>query len=143
MLGGVANPYLDKSEWGWQIDPIGLRYTINKLYRRYKKPIVVAENGLGAIDTLENNGVVHDPYRISYLKAHLNEAFKSIEDGSELLAYLWWGPIDMVSASTGEMKKRYGFIYVDVDDRGKGTFNRYKKDSFFQFKDIINKYYSQ
>ena len=143
LLGGVANPYLDKSEWGWQIDPIGLRYTINKLYRRYKKPIVVAENGLGAIDTLENNGVVHDPYRISYLKSHLNEAFKSIEDGSELLAYLWWGPIDMVSASTGEMKKRYGFIYVDVDDRGKGTFNRYKKDSFFQFKDIINKYYSQ
>lgn len=142
LLGGVVNPYLKQSEWGWQIDPVGLRYTINKLYRRYKKPIMVVENGLGAVDILNEDKTVHDPYRTAYLKAHLEQSLKSIEDGSELLAYLWWGPIDIISASTGEMKKRYGFIYVDVDDKGEGSLKRYKKDSFKEYQEIIQSYYS-
>lgn len=142
LLGGVKNPYLETSQWGWQIDPIGLRYTVNKLYRRYRKPIMIVENGLGAEDKLEQDGKIHDPYRSEYLKAHLEEVFKSVEqDGSMLMAYLWWGPIDIVSASTGEMRKRYGFIYVDKNDDGSGTMKRYIKDSFYDYQKIIKDYY--
>ena len=143
LLGGVTNPYLKESEWGWQIDPLGLRFTINKLYDRYQVPIMVVENGLGALDRIEN-GKIYDPYRTEYLKAHLGEALKAKEeDGAELLAYLWWGPIDIVSASTGEMRKRYGFIYVDYDDEGHGTMQRIRKESFWEYKKIIRKYYEE
>ena len=142
LLGGVTNPYLKTSEWGWQIDPIGLRYTINKLYDRYNMPIMIVENGLGAIDVIEDDKTIHDPYRIEYLKLHLKEALRAKEeDGSNLMAYLWWGPIDVVSASTGEIKKRYGFIFVDRHDDETGSFKRYKKDSFYEYKKIIADYY--
>ena len=142
LLGGVSNPYLKSSQWGWQIDPVGIRYTVNKLFRRYRKPVMIVENGLGAIDKLENDGTIHDPYRTEYLKAHLEQVFKCVEeDGSDLIAYLWWGPIDIVSASTGEMAKRYGFIFVEKNDDGTGTMKRYVKDSFYQYKELIKEYY--
>jgi len=132
----VKNPYLPSSEWGWQIDPEGLRYYLNETYNRYKVPLMVVENGLGANDKLEND-TVHDSYRIDYLRQHIQAMAKAVEDGVDILAYTMWGCIDIVSASTGEMKKRYGFIYVDMDDRGKGTLKRYKKDSFYWFKKVI------
>ena len=135
---GVKNPYLNASDWGWQIDPIGLRYTLNVLYDRYQKPLFIAENGLGAFDTLEADGSIHDPYRIDYLRAHIEQMKKAVEeDGVDLMGYTPWGCIDLVSASTGEMAKRYGFVYVDADDSGNGTFKRYKKDSFYWYKKVI------
>lgn len=136
MINGVKNPYLDSSDWGWQIDPEGLRYYINLVYSRYHKPIMVVENGLGAIDELVD-GTVHDKYRIEYLRKHIKAMEQAIEDGAEVIAYTMWGCIDLVSASTGEMKKRYGFIYVDKDNDGKGTMARYKKDSFYWYKNVI------
>ena len=132
-----VNPYLKRSEWGWQIDPVGLRITLNQLYDRYQKPIFIAENGLGANDRLEGDGSVHDPYRIEYLRQHFKAMAAAIEDGVELLGYTMWGVIDLVSCGTVEMKKRYGFVYVDADDRGNGTFRRYKKDSFAWMKQVI------
>ncbi len=139
---GTKNPYLPSSQWGWQIDPLGLRITMNTLYDRYQKPLFIVENGLGAKDTLVPDGkgsyTVEDDYRIEYLKAHI-EAFKAAveEDGVELLGYTPWGCIDLVSASTGEMSKRYGFIYVDRKDDGSGTFARYPKKSFSWYRQVI------
>ncbi|MGN1277368.1 MAG: 6-phospho-beta-glucosidase [Floccifex sp.] len=134
---GAKNPYLKASEWGWQIDPLGLRITMNTLYDRYQKPLFIVENGLGAKDELVN-GTVEDDYRIEYLKAHIEEMKKAVEiDGVELWGYTPWGCIDLVSASTGEMSKRYGFIYVDRDDSGNGSFKRYKKKSFDWYKKVI------
>ena len=134
----AQNPYLKTSEWGWAIDPVGLRVTMNTIYDRYQKPLFVVENGLGAVDTVESDGSIHDAYRIDYLRAHIVEMEKAInEDGLPLLGYTTWGPIDLVSASTGEMKKRYGFIYVDKDNDGKGTLARSRKDSFYWYKKVI------
>lgn len=138
---GYVNPYLKATEWGWQIDPQGLRYTLNRLYDRYQKPLFIVENGLGAADTLvagaDGEPTVEDDYRIAYLNAHLVEAEKAILDGVELMGYTSWGCIDLVSASTAQMKKRYGYIYVDRDDDGSGTLNRYKKKSFYWYRDVI------
>ena len=137
MMISVSNPYLKASEWGWQIDPVGLRFCLNILYDRYHKPIFIAENGLGAKDKLEGDEV-HDPYRIEYLREHIKEMGKAIEiDGVDVMGYTPWGCIDLISCSTGQISKRYGFIYVDVDDSGKGSFKRYKKDSFSWYKKVI------
>ncbi|MFU2222537.1 6-phospho-beta-glucosidase [Streptococcus pluranimalium] len=137
LILGEANPYLEASDWGWQIDPVGLRVTLNKLYDRYQIPLFIVENGLGALDTLEEDGSVHDQYRIDYLDKHIKQMYEAIEDGVELMGYTMWGCIDLVSASTSEMSKRYGFVYVDADDQGNGSFDRYRKDSFFWYKDVI------
>lgn len=137
LLAGVANPYLKASEWGWQIDPDGLRYTLKELYDRYQLPIMIVENGLGAFDKLETDGSVHDPYRIDYLRQHIQAMLAAIEDGADVMGYTPWSAIDIVSASTGEMAKRYGFIYVDSDDYGNGSFMRYRKDSFYWYKTVI------
>ena len=136
IMGGVRNPYLKLTEWDWPIDPVGLRYTLNKVYDRYRVPVFISENGLGAVDHLEN-GKVHDPYRIAYLRDHIQEMEKAVEDGVDLFGYTPWGCIDLVSVSTGEMKKRYGFIYVDVDDFGNGSYKRYQKESFYWYKKVI------
>jgi 6-phospho-beta-glucosidase len=134
----VPNPYVKASDWGWQIDPVGLRITMNSLYDRYQKPLFIVENGLGAVDKVEADGSIHDTYRIDYLRAHIEQMEKAInEDGLPLLGYTTWGPIDLVSASTGEMKKRYGFIYVDKDNAGNGTLTRSRKDSFYWYKKVI------
>lgn len=133
----LRNPYLQASEWGWQIDPLGLRITLNSLYDRYQKPLFIVENGLGAKDTLEN-GTVQDDYRIDYLRNHIEAMRDAVaEDGVELWGYTTWGCIDLVSASTGQMSKRYGFIYVDKADDGSGTLCRYKKKSFDWYKKVI------
>ena len=140
IIGGIPNPYLKQSEWGWQIDPQGLRFVLNKFYQRYQKPLLIAENGLGAADGLtEENGVptVRDDYRIDYLAAHLRQVAEAVEDGVEVMGYTAWGCIDLVSATTAEMKKRYGFIYVDRNNDGSGTLARYKKRSFFWYKKVI------
>ena len=137
MIFGVKNPYLTISEWGWPIDADGLRYYLNELYDRYQVPLMVVENGLGAADTVEVDGSIHDPYRIAYIKAHVVTMREAIEDGVDLLGYTPWGCIDLVSASTGEMKKRYGFIYVDKDNDGNGTLARSRKDSFYWYKKCI------
>ena len=137
LLAGVKNPYLQASDWGWQIDPDGLRYTLNELYGRYQIPLMVVENGLGAYDKVEEDGSIHDDYRIAYLRAHIQAMKEAVEDGVDLLGYTPWGCIDIVSASTGEMKKRYGFIYVDSDDFGNGSFQRSRKDSFYWYQKVI------
>ena len=141
LIKGYKNPYVKASEWGWQIDPQGLRYTLNKLYDRYQLPLFIVENGLGAKDeliTLENGEkTVNDDYRIAYLREHLKEAAKAIEDGVELIGYTSWGFIDIVSASTAEMAKRYGYIYVDRNDDGSGTLERYRKKSFYWYQNVI------
>lgn len=134
---GVSNPYLEESDWGWQIDPKGLRYLLNELYSRYNIPIMVVENGLGAVDVLEKDNAVHDTYRIEYMRSHIQQMYEALKDGVDLIGYTPWGCIDLVSVSTGEMKKRYGFVYVDADDEGHGTFKRYKKDSFNWYKKVI------
>lgn len=122
---------------GWALDPKGLRYYLEMIYDRYEIPVMVVENGLGAYDKVEEDGSIHDPYRIDYLKRHVVEMKKAIENGVDLIAYTWWGCIDLVSAGTGEMRKRYGFIYVDKDDEGNGTYKRSKKDSFYYYKQVI------
>ncbi len=137
VFGSIENPYLEKSEWGWTIDPKGFRITANQLYDRYQKPLFVVENGLGAVDEVNPEGEIHDDYRIDYLRKHLAEMGEAIRDGVEILGYTSWGPIDLVSASTGEMKKRYGYIYVDKDNDGNGTLERKKKKSFFWYKNVI------
>ena len=137
MSMGYKNDYIQYSEWGWGMDPDGLRFSLNEIYDRYQVPLMVVENGLGAIDTFEN-GEIHDPYRIDYMKAHVKAMDEAIEDGVDLIAYTPWGCIDLVSAGTGEMRKRYGFIYVDMDDEGNGTLNRYRKDSFYWYKKVIS-----
>ena len=134
----LTNPHLKASEWGWEIDPVGFRVTLNSLYDRYRRPLFVVENGLGAIDTVNEDGTVNDDYRIDYLREHIREMHKAVTiDGVDLLGYTTWGPIDLVSASTGEMSKRYGFIYVDRDDAGKGTLARSKKKSFVWYKQVV------
>ena len=137
--GSVPNPYVKASDWGWQIDPVGLRYGLTNLYERYQKPLFIVENGFGAIDQLDENGVVQDDYRIEYLKSHIIEMKKAVEiDGVELMGYTPWGCIDCISFTTGEMKKRYGFIYVDKDNDGNGTLKRSKKKSFEWYKKVIS-----
>ncbi len=136
MMMGAKNPYLQSSEWGWQIDPTGLRIALNELYARYEVPLMVVENGIGANDEFVD-GQVHDPYRIDYTRDHIKAMSEAIEDGVDLITYTPWGCIDLVSASTGEMKKRYGFIYVDKDNDGNGTMGRYRKDSFAWYKKVI------
>lgn len=137
LLGGVRNPFLKASEWGWQIDPVGLRIALNELYNRYQKPVFVVENGLGAVDEMTAEGQIIDDYRIDYLRAHIEQMAKAIEDGVDLMGYTPWGCIDLVSASTGEMSKRYGFIYVDLDDKIEGSGKRMKKKSFDWYKQVI------
>ncbi|MGE6669604.1 6-phospho-beta-glucosidase [Paenibacillus xylanexedens] len=138
IFKSIKNPYLKSSEWGWQIDPLGLRSALSILYDRYQKPLFIVENGLGAVDTPDENGYVEDDYRIEYLREHI-KAFKAavLEDGVELMGYTTWGCIDLVSATKGEMSKRYGFIYVDRDDEGKGTLKRSKKKSFYWYQKVI------
>lgn len=138
IFASIKNPYLEASEWGWQIDPLGLRITLNAIYDRYQKPMFIVENGLGAVDTPDETGYVADDYRIAYLREHIKAMNAAInEDGVELLGYTTWGCIDLVSAGTGEMKKRYGFIYVDRDNDGNGTLKRSKKKSFDWYKQVI------
>lgn len=137
FTSGAKNPYLKYSEWGWSIDGQGLHYLLNELYGRYQLPLMVVENGLGAVDVLEEDGTIHDPYRIAYTREHVRAMSDAIADGVNLLGYTYWGCIDLVSASTGEMKKRYGFIYVDRNNDGSGTLKRYKKDSFYWYKKLI------
>ena len=134
----LKNPYIPASDWGWQIDPIGLRVSLVDLYDRYRKPLFIVENGLGAKDILTEDKKVHDDYRIEYLREHFKCMSDAIyEDGVELLGYTSWACIDLVSESTKQMSKRYGYIYVDADDYGRGTYNRYRKDSFFWYKHVI------
>ena len=137
ILSMVPNPHLASSEWGWQIDPVGLRTLLNVLWDRYQKPLFIVENGLGAKDSPDADGVVQDDYRISYLNDHLVQVREAIEDGVEVMGYTSWGPIDLVSASKAELSKRYGFIYVDRDDSGKGTLARSRKKSFYWYKEVI------
>lgn len=141
LLGGKKNPYLKTSEWGWQIDPQGLRYTLNRFYDRWQKPLFIVENGLGARDVLVDDGrggkTVEDDYRIAYLNDHLVQVGEAIADGVPVMGYTTWGCIDLVSASTAQMSKRYGFIYVDRNDDGTGTLARYPKKSFYWYKDVI------
>ena len=138
IFASLKNPYLESSEWGWQIDPLGLRITLNTIWDRYQKPMFIVENGLGAVDTPDENGYVADDYRIDYLGVHVKAMRDAInEDGVVLWGYTTWGCIDLVSAGTGEMKKRYGFIYVDRDNEGKGTLARSRKKSFYWYKEVI------
>mgnify|MGYP003590536084 CR=1 FL=1 len=135
---GVLNPHLKRNEWGWAIDPTGLRISMVDLYDRYGKPLFIVENGLGARDVLEKDGEIHDEYRINYFREHFKAMYQAIkEDGVELLGYTTWAPIDLISNSTNQMSKRYGFIYVDLDDEGKGTYERRKKDSYQWYKKVI------
>ena len=137
LMGGVKNPYLEASDWGWQIDPKGLRWTLNEIYSRYQIPLMVVENGLGAKDVLESDGTIHDDYRIDYFRRHIEQMGEAIEDGVDLMGYTPWGCIDLVSASTGEMAKRYGFIFVEKYDDGTGSLARRRKDSFYWYKKVI------
>lgn len=141
VSGGGKNPYLVANDWGWQIDPDGLRYSLNEIYSRYQIPMMIVENGSGAFDDLVigKDGVpaVHDPYRVDYYRSHIQAMSDAIDDGVDLIGYTPWGCIDLVSASTGERAKRYGFVYVDADDEGNGTFDRYRKDSFYWYKKVI------
>lgn len=134
----VANPFIKTNDWGWPIDPVGLRYALNWMTTRWHKPLFIVENGLGAYDKLTPDHKIHDDYRIDYLRSHIEQMKLAVtKDGVDLIGYLPWGCIDLVSASTGEMQKRYGFIYVDEDDHGQGSLKRYKKDSFYWYKKVI------
>jgi 6-phospho-beta-glucosidase len=134
----VKNDYVPASEWGWQIDPLGLRWALSWFYERYEKPLFIVENGFGAVDEVEADGSIHDPYRVDYLKAHIKAMKDAVDyDGVDLMGYTPWGFIDLVSAGTGEMKKRYGVIYVDKDNEGNGTLERSKKDSFTWYQKVI------
>lgn len=134
----IKNPYLETSAWGWQIDAVGLRYVLNQIYDRYQIPIMIVENGLGAVDELTEDGKIHDEYRIEYMRKHIEQMKEAIHDGVELVGYTCWGCTDLVSASTGELKKRYGLIYVDKNDDGTGNFARIRKDSFYWYKRVID-----
>lgn len=138
LMKSAVNPYLKSTDWGWQIDPLGLRITLNEIFDRYQKPLFIVENGLGAFDKVEEDGSINDDYRIEYLREHIKAMKDAVElDGVDLIGYTTWGPIDLVSAGTGEMSKRYGFIYVDRDDYGNGTLKRSKKKSFDWYKKVI------
>ena len=135
---GVRNPYLPANDWGWQIDPVGLRISLLELYDRYRIPLFIVENGVGSKDdVVQVDGSIHDPYRIEYFRRHFIEMEKAIDEGVELMGYTSWAPIDLISASTNQMSKRYGFIYVDQDDMGRGTLARCRKDSFAWYKKVI------
>jgi len=134
---GLKNPKLKSSQWGWQIDPVGLRIRINHMYDRYQKPLFILENGIGAIEELTLDHKVHDNYRIDYHQKHLQQIMLAIDDGCEVLGYTMWSPLDIISSSTSEMSKRYGLIYIDQDDQGKGTKRRFPKDSFYWYKRVI------
>ena len=138
VIGGDPNPYLPKTDWGWAVDPLGLRILLNELYDRYQKPLFIVENGMGAIDEVKEDGSIDDDYRIDYLREHL-QAMKDaiLIDEVEVLGYTMWGPFDLISLSTGEMKKRYGFIYIDMDDKGNGTLKRLLKKSYGWMKKVI------
>lgn len=134
----VDNPYVSETDWGWTIDPVGLRYVLNLLYERYELPLFIVENGFGAYDKLDENNECDDQYRIDYLSAHIKEIKKAIDyDGVDVLGFTPWGCIDIVSFTTGEMEKRYGFVYVDRDNQGNGSLTRYKKKSFHWYKSVI------
>ena len=138
MIMGIKNPYLQTNAWGWGTDPNCLRIALNTLYDRYHKPLWIVENGIGWDDQKEADGSVHDSYRIDYLRQNIQSMSDAINlDGVDLMGYTMWGCIDLVSAGTGEMKKRYGFVYVDRDDKGNGTLARSKKDSFYWYKKVI------
>lgn len=137
VIAVIKNPYLEISQWGWPIDPMGLRITLNTLYDRYRVPLFIAENGLGAHDIVEPDGSIHDSYRIDYIRKHVEQIGEAIADGVNVFGYTTWGPIDLVSCGTHQMSKRYGFIYVDKQDDGTGTLERIKKDSFFWYKKVI------
>ncbi|MBB6284935.1 beta-glucosidase/6-phospho-beta-glucosidase/beta-galactosidase [Geobacillus subterraneus] len=137
IFGGVKNPFLKASDWGWEIDPTGLRIILNRLYDRYHVPLFVVENGLGAHDSVEEDGSIHDDYRIDYLRHHIGAVREAMRDGVEVIGYLVWGCIDLVSASTGEFSKRYGLIYVDKHDDGSGTLERRKKKSFYWYQRVM------
>lgn len=138
VFASAKNPYLECSQWGWPIDPMGFRITLNALYDRYQKPLFVVENGLGAVDSVKEDGSIDDGYRIDYLSSHIRAMMEAAdEDGVDIMGYTPWGCIDLVSATTGEMSKRYGLIYVDKDDAGKGTLNRVRKNSFYWYKEVI------
>lgn len=134
---GAKNPYLEYSDWGWAQDPTGLQYYLEKIYDRYDIPVMIVENGLGALDTVEEDGAIHDDYRIDYHRSHIQAMAKAIANGVDLIGYTTWGCIDIVSAGTGEMRKRYGFIYVDMDDLGNGSLERTPKDSFYWYQKVI------
>ena len=135
---GVKNPYLPSSAWGWQIDPVGLRISLVDLYDRYRKPLFIVENGIGVAEQPDENGQIDDQYRIDYMRAHLEQASLAInEDGVDLMGYTCWAPIDLVSNSTNQMTKRYGFVYVDADDHCQGTYNRLRKKSFGWYQKVI------
>lgn len=138
LLGGARNPYLEVSDWGWQIDPKGLRWSLNEIYDRYQCPLMVVENGLGAYDKKDADGKIHDDYRIEYMRKHIEQMGEAVEDGVDLMGYTPWGCIDLVSLSTGEMAKRYGMIYVNKFDDGTGDLSREKKDSFYWYKKVID-----
>lgn len=134
---GAKNPYLEYSDWGWAQDPTGLQYYLEKIYDRYDIPVMIVENGLGALDTVEEDGSIHDDYRIDYHRSHIQAMAKAIANGVDLIGYTTWGCIDIVSAGTGEIRKRYGFIYVDMDDLGNGSLERTPKDSFYWYQKVI------
>ena len=138
LFQSAKNPFVNYSDWGWPIDPLGLRITLNQVYDRYQKPMFIVENGLGAEDIPEADGKICDDYRIEYLREHIQEMKKAVEeDGVELMGYTSWAPIDLISAGTGEMKKRYGFIYVDKQEDGSGTRKRTRKKSFYWYQKVI------
>ena len=138
IFAGGKNPLLKSTDWGWQIDPEGLRMALNELYDRYQVPLFIVENGMGAVDEITSDGKIHDDYRIDYLRSHIQAMKDAVElDKVDLMGYTPWGCIDLISASTGEMKKRYGFIYVDKDDEGNGTMDRMRKDSFYWYQKVI------
>lgn len=133
----LHNPYLETSDFGWQIDPTALRISLNELRDRFNLPIYIVENGVGAFETLGEDKTVHDDYRIAYLRSHIEAIAAAIDDGVDVIGYTPWGCIDLVSCSLVSMSKRYGFVYVDADDEGNGTYNRYRKDSFYWYKKVI------
>ena len=137
LIMANKNPYLNTSEWGWQMDPIGLRVTLNKMYDRYRLPLMIAENGLGTTDVLESDGTVHDSYRIDYLKSHITQMKEAVIDGVDIIGYTMWGIIDIVSCGPLTIDKRYGVIYVDLDNGGQGSGKRYCKDSFYWYQKCI------
>lgn len=137
LVSDIKNPNLEITGWGWPIDPMGFRITLNHTYDRYQLPIFISENGLGAIDQADANGYVEDGYRIDYMKRHIEQMGEAITDGVDIFGYAWWGPIDLISSGTSEMKKRYVMIYVDLDDYGNGTAKRTQKKSFYYYKQVI------
>ena len=137
LATGVKNPYLPISDWGWQVDPDGLTYALIDMQDRYHKPLFIVENGLGAYDTVNEDGTIDDDYRIDYFREHIKAIAAAIEEGVDVMGYTPWGCIDLVSMSTCQMSKRYGFVYVDLDDEGNGTYERSKKKSFYWYKKVI------